>query len=184
MGHQYRLRALLLGIVLVHASAGCRHRQAVAPEERKRELLKPPDVQREQAEDERKRQLIDQEGDLVPSDQIVAGVVLPRGLLLRSLAPPEWTYRGEHLPPAALERYFTARLLTSEITRTKDGMVTFDLAQPKDDPKAPPITLRITRLMGAESTTEVYIRQTVPGRERPSQAEAEALMRKMRENPQ
>lgn len=179
MGYERRLTmrvrralSLLLMIAASGATLGCSRRQA-EKEEQRRVLLKPPERPNPE-QVARKAQVLDANGDVMPSDQMVAGVVLPRGLVLRSSSPPEWTYRGNQVPAAALERYFAARLVSNNIARSLGGSVTFEVARPKDDPKAPPITLRIVQLLGEKDATEIYIRQAIPGRPRPSQAEVEA----------
>jgi hypothetical protein len=120
---------------------------------------------------------LDADGDLIASDRMQAGVLLPRGLELSSSTAHEWTFKALHIPTAALDRYFEQRLLTmGGVERSLEGSVTFTSAQPKDDPKAPPVMLRITRLTGAPNANEVYIREAVPGKPRPSEAEVEAQL--------
>jgi hypothetical protein len=81
------------------------------------------------------------------------------------------------MPAPALERYFAQHLMsTGGIEHSLGGAVTFTAAQPKDDPKAPPVFVRIVRLKGENDMNEVYIREAVPGKPRPSEAEVEAQL--------
>lgn len=166
---------VVIAAAIVGATTGCSHRQPDT-EEQRRALLKPKDPN-SALDEQRKRQLLDSDGDLIASDRMLAGVLLPRGLKLYSSFPHEWTFKAEHMPIAAIERYFEQRLfVTGGIERSLAGAVTYNMAQPKDDPKAPPVTVRIVRLNGAQDANEVYIREAVPGKPRPSEAEVEAQL--------
>lgn len=158
------------------ALSGCKRKQEPDAAEQRKALLTPRDQRQDREEFARKTQVFASDGDLLPSDQVVAGVVLPRGLALVSSFPHEWTYHANHVPAPALERYFNARLITNNLTHSVDGAVGIDMARVKDDPNAPPVTLRIYRLRGELDASEVHIRQAVPGTPGKTEAQVQAEM--------
>jgi hypothetical protein len=130
--------------------------------ERKRALLQPNhDVHRKAAEAREKRRLVDDEGDLLPSGEKVAGVMVPKGLTLYRRFEGQSFYKGTQVSTDQLERYFSAELLKARIERT-DSLVLFSDAVPRSNPKAIPFELSITRLRGAEKATEVVFRERRP----------------------
>ena len=78
-GNARQWQWLLCAALSSTAALGCSRRDA-AQEEQRRVLLTPPDNKREREEAARKKQIFDEDGDLIPSEQSVAGLLLPRGL--------------------------------------------------------------------------------------------------------
>jgi hypothetical protein len=175
------LRWLLAVVTMAATVAACRAKHDV--EEERRALLKPAPVQSDE-EQRRKQQVFDTDGTVLPSDQMIAGVVLPRGLHLYASSEHDWDFMADHVPAKALERYFAPRLQSQGVTHSLSGAVEFERAQPKDDLKAPLLSLRIVTLRGATDASEVFIHQTVPGKVVPNQAQVEAQLQALREHAQ
>jgi hypothetical protein len=172
----------LLVLSGMSAVAGCSGGGAADKVEQRRVLLRPPDSKRELEEQQRKLQVFDESGNLIPSEESVAGLLLPRGLSPGRQFEHEWYFTGLHVPAPALERYFAPRLQTNDITRSGDGAVLqFTGATIKADPKALGVTVRIVKMRGENDASELYIRQSLPPVTfHPSQAEVEAEMAKRR----
>jgi hypothetical protein len=163
------------------AVSGCSRHEAEQVEQR-RALLKPPDDKLAREEAARKRRIFDDDGDLIASDQSVAGLVLPRGLSPSMQFEHEWYFKSDRIPAAKLERFIAPHLFTGEIDRSVTA-VEYVSAHIKDNPSAPPITVRIVTLSGAASASEIYIRQAVPAPlVRPREAEVEAQLKARREH--
>src|SRR5262245_50634773 len=79
------------------AAAGC-GREA-EKEQLRRELLEPQDSQQIAADKRLERQLFDEKGDLLQSEQKVAGVYLPKGLKLEQQLERRWLYSSSEAPP-------------------------------------------------------------------------------------
>ena len=62
------------------------------------------------------------DGLLLESDRVIAGLPMPRGLELRHEGERRHVFHGE-LPPADLLRYFGPRLITGEVTQLGEGAV-------------------------------------------------------------
>jgi hypothetical protein len=164
VGHQRGLTVLgglaLLAALAGAALSGC----GDDPQrERKRALLQPSDAKRKAAEEREKRRLVDKEGELLPSGETAAGIMVPRGLTLYRTYEGQSFYKGNRVTAQQLERFFSAQLLKARIERT-DSMVLFAEAVPRSNPKAIPIDLRITRLRGSSRAIEVVFRGPRPGR--------------------
>ncbi len=183
MGDHHRLTrpaiGLLLGLAAGTAGSGCKHEQP-SEQAQRRVLLTPPDTRRNLQKQREKQQVLDAKGNLIPSDQVVAGIVMPRGLELYASSEHDWDFKAHHVPADALERYFAPRLLATGVTHSLGGAVTFEKAQPKDNPKSPLVQLRIVRLRGELDESELFLRQAVPGKVYPSGAEAEAQLQARR----
>src|SRR5436190_1089342 len=132
---------LLLLLCGVSIAAGC-SRARKDEQKHLRALLAAPPRPDPQAL-ARQSQILDEHGELIASDQVVAGLTLPRGLTQVMSFPHEWYLKGRQVPAEALERYVLARISPREINRSRGGAVTFTAAQLKEDPSAQPIFVRI-----------------------------------------
>lgn len=150
---------LLLAALAGAALAGCG--DDPKREERKRALLQPNDAKRKADEAREKRRLVDDEGDLLPSGEKVAGIMVPKGLTLYRRYQGQSFYKGNRVSADQLERFFSAQLQDAKVERT-ESMVLFADAVPRSNPKALPIDLRVTRLRGSERATEVVFREPRP----------------------
>ena len=181
-GNARQWQWLLCAVVCGTAELGCSRRDA-AQEEKRRMLLTPPDNKREREEAARKKQIFDEDGDLIPSEQSVAGLLLPRGLTPGQHDEREWYFRSMEIPAEALERYFLPRLLTGGVEHSQGGATQILSAKIKDNPGALPVTIRILKLAGANAASELYIRQAMPSPTvRPKESEVEAQLKARREH--
>jgi len=173
-----RVASLSLACVLLLAAvgSGCSREDK---KEQQRALLRPVDHRKERAVAREKRQLFDPQGELIPSEEMVAGVVMPRGLKMNRSFEREWYFRAKRVTLPALERYFGQRLLPMAVERTATS-ITFKDAQSKDDVDAPVVTVRIATLIGSTPTSSVYIQQAAPPRVFPSEKEVQAKLEAMR----
>lgn len=168
---------LLCLTLLASAAAGCGKDE----EEQRRVLLKPPDIRQQQIAEHQKKTLFDPLGNLIPSGEITAGVNMPKGMRLYRSFENEWYFEARHIPMAALDRYFAARLDPLGIERNATSVVFTD-AIPHDDSKARRVTIRIGKLIGSDPVCDVYMRQALPTRVYPSAQEAEAQLEARRKH--
>ncbi|MFI5306288.1 MAG: hypothetical protein ACHQ53_02985 [Polyangiales bacterium] len=180
MGSGPHFRWLLVVVTVGAAATACRPKHDLVEE--RRALLKSAPVQSDPEEQRRKQQVFDADGTVLPSDQMIAGVVLPRGLRLYASSEHDWDFMADHVSAKALERYFAPRLHSQGVTHSLSGAVEFERAQPKDDLKAPLLSLRVVALRGANDASEVFIHQTVPGKVVPPQAQVEAQLQALRDH--
>jgi hypothetical protein len=139
----------------------------------RRSLLRPVDTRTKAIAEQAKRRLFDANGELIPSGEKIAGLELPKGLELYRSFENEWYYEARRINLGQLDRYFAARLDPLGIDRNATH-VTFENAALRDDPKARRISVRVASLIGHHTVSDVYIRQTPPIRQYPSESQAEA----------
>ena len=118
------------------------------------------------------QKIFDEQGRLLPSTSLVAGVRLPRGMQPEYTFEHEFYYRSD-ATLAQLQAYFGPRLLTGQVERGGRGTVTYVNAQPKDTTKKAYVSVRIGPAPGNSGQSEVLIRETpmMPAT-RPSEAES------------
>lgn len=164
-----------LALLLVLATGACADEPA--EETRRRELLRAPDVPKLRAERKEQARIASDAGELLESDEIVAGVRLPRGFTLRLGLEHEWYYRSSQVTFEQLDRYFQSRLFTARVERSAHT-VRYDAARPKDENAgdAPFVTVRVGAAPGDPRAQEIYIRRSPPsGRfEPPPEAQVRA----------
>lgn len=149
-------------------------------QEQRRELLQPRDLKRDLDAERRRRQLYDEKGELLPSDETVAGIVLPKGLRLQQKIGNRWFYQTKRIPADKLERYFSRRLMRNRVERG-EGSVAFVDAVPASDPKAPRLRVQIEALRGSATASQIYIEQAVPFKPKIPYDQVEAQLRAARE---
>lgn len=170
--------AIVIVSLLCGASVGCS--MQTKQEAQQRALLMPPPPVQKFNDELKKRELFDAHGELLPSDETVAGLQLPRGLTLQRKFENEWYFESQVAPAAALDRYVSSRLKPLEVDRG-NGFVAFKQALVKADPKARALTVRISAVTGSSTASEVYIKQAELSRKYVSGDEAEAQLRARRE---
>ena len=171
MGIQHGLTryVLLLALVL----GGCSHK---GDDDKRRALLAPVDLRDKQRELYEKLRFYDAAGELMASDQKVAGIVLPRGLTPTFTFEREWYFESK-LPRAKLQKYFRDHLDGGELSYPNPDMVELLKATPKDTAGALPVLVRVYPLPAMYDVARVYIRQAAPAPARwPSEAEVKAQM--------
>lgn len=147
------LNSLLLAL-LGSTLGGCSREE----EQVRRELLRPIDIRKKRVVEREKKRYVDAAGELIPSDQVVAGITLPKGLKLYRSFEREWYLEAKRIDVGQLERYFAPRLDPLAVERN-DSLVSFVDAHLRNDPSARKVTVRLSRLIGSETVTDVYIRQ-------------------------
>src|SRR5262245_13135191 len=98
-----RMRAcsinVAVGALLAWAPA-CRRDQ---DREHRRERLNPPPSQVRAEQQRKARARYAEDGELLPSELKVAGVTLPRGMVVVRGSERSWSLRGQNLPLDAVE---------------------------------------------------------------------------------
>jgi hypothetical protein len=165
----------VLGALLLGACSS----QSADEQQRRRALLMPPDTRAQREARERKTRVFDDEGNLLESDQKVAGFLLPRGLSAPQRSEHQWFFKGEHVRMDALERYVTAHADFVQINRSADGSLAVFLGvRPKGgDPAALPLTMRLVKLKGAYDASALYLVEPMPQRKYLSESEVEAQLK-------
>jgi len=157
MGRPVRI-AWRVAIALVVICGGACNR---APElEERRELLTAPtQAQVVQAHHENTR-VFDDQGALKPSDELVSGLRLPRGLKLQTKLPRRWVY-DTTVPHERLREYFAPRLDTGAAT-PGGGALTFKHARSKESEGAIFFDVVIGAKPGVPGHNFVDIREHAP----------------------
>ena len=164
-------RPLALSVALL-CLAGCSCESAHRDEQR-RALLRPPDVHRMRVEQPERVRLVDDRGDLIASDQVVAGITLPRGFTRAFAVEHASYYQSRHASLEQLDRYFTSRLSSKAIERGA-GTIRYLAARPMGRPGATAVTVLIGEAPHAPGTQEIHI---VEPRPRPSVPLSDTQMR-------
>ena len=173
------MRNWLAGSLAISLLAGGLGACGKDEDEQRRALLKPVDMRQKRIAEREKKKLFDEAGELIPSDQKVAGLTLPRGVELYRSFEYEWYLEAKHIDVPPLERYFSARLDPLGIEHN-NNTVTFTDAYLRDDPRARRVTVRLARMIGHTTTTDVYISQVPPPRVFKSGKDAEEQLEAMR----
>lgn len=136
--------------------------------------------------DERRKQFdavrtTDDNGNLIPSTERVAGVVLPRGYTPKVKVEREAYFDGEQ-PYGKLARYFTDQLDFTAVQRPNKSSLTFVQARTKGDSKMAPVTITISPIPGMEHWSRINILLPQPPPERlQTKAEIDAELAKRRQ---
>jgi hypothetical protein len=173
MGDQRRLSTWVrVAAVLLCAGACGDDRPSEA--EARRAVLRPPDEAKIREERRADTRITDEHGALLPSEQVVAGVALPRGFTPVLTLERAWYYRSRSATFAQVDHYFLKRLDSREIRRS-DREVEFVTARPKGVPGATPVLVRIRNAPDDPAQREIYIELPRPSpRVRPTEAEVRA----------
>lgn len=143
--------------------------------------LAPRDYAAAQRQVVERERVFDEQGNLLPSNETVAGIVLPRGLTPEYTFEHEWYLRSQ-AKQEQLRAYFGPRLLTGKVERSGMGTVTYVNAQPKDSKQKRFVTVRIGPAPRNRNESEVFISETpMMPIERPSEAESKKqILERMR----
>ena len=159
-------------------SWGCRGEPRAQQEARReyRKALLAAEDRRQQRDDKRQAERVqDDQGALLASEQSVAGVVLPRGMVLRLAMQREWYYETR-ASLDALRAYFGPRLNTLEVIPGGADTVTYKGAIPRDTPGSERVDVRIGPLPNQRGKNEVNIRLAPAASPPNSEAEARLQM--------
>jgi hypothetical protein len=149
-------------------------------DEARRALLRPVDMNAKRRAEREKMRIVDAKGELIPSDQKIAGITLPKGIELYRSFELEWYLEGKHIEMGQLERYFSARLDPLAVERGQT-FTTFKDARLRGEPNARRVTVELSRKFGGTTTTDVYIRQMRPPRVFVPEKQAEAQLQARRQ---
>ena len=162
------------GLIRNGALLACSALQA----EQRRELLTPPNQPAIQKAKKEKAALLDEQGELLPSDLVLGGFPVPRGFEIKRTLDNEWYLRSLEVSAARTASYAEKRLFTGSLVRSSVGGVRFDGAQLRDAPQLPRLTVRISPTKNRENACELYIRSYgTPKVEKLTQEQAEAQLR-------
>lgn len=154
------MRVIVLLIILLSACSGNSER------EQRRELLRVPESLTQKSKATRANSLYDEKGNLLASEQSIAGLRLPRGLQLKRKADFRYFYETE-VPADKLHWYFGARLYTAKITRMS-GSTTYVAAKLSDGTGgANRFDVKITPNRTPKGKTRLEIRQLMPRKPTP-----------------
>jgi len=103
--------------------------------------------------------LYDEEGNLLESDVVVAGLRLPRGFELTAEVDRRHVY-DSHVPIEKIHRYFGPRLITGQVDRHGDG-ATFREAVPREA-RGGIVKLDVSITPRNRTTTRIEIRELLP----------------------
>jgi hypothetical protein len=183
MGRQRRLIYLgraAQGAWLCTASAllvvGCSSADDARRAEQRRQLLRGEDLEKSQQDRLNKLRLTTYDGDLLPSDTRMAGVVLPRGFALKFTFEYEWYYDGA-LPLNKVEKYFGQQLDFEAIERPDAYSIVYAQAKTKGDTAMKPVAVKIYPVPGRSDWSRIYIHASKPLPEHiPTPDEVRALL--------
>jgi len=140
------------------AVAGCKSEETEHRAQQRRQLLLGQDLDKARDDRFNKTRLMDEQGNLLPSETEVASVLLPRGFTAKFTYEYEWYYDGP-LPLDKLEKYFRERVAVDSVQNTPEGLL-FAVKQPKDKPGLVALTIYATP--GRSDWSRIHIRQPPP----------------------
>jgi hypothetical protein len=149
------------------------------PVEQKKALLRPDENRRRRAEELESRRIFDAKGELIPSGQELGELELPKGLKVYRQLEREHYLEAPRITLEQLERYFGPRVEPMGVERTATS-VTYTHARIKGRASAPPVTLRIARVVANEPACDVLLRMAPPPRVFPTEAQLQAELEKRR----
>jgi hypothetical protein len=164
MGRQHRvtkvsraLSAWAASAVLLSGAAlcGCA-KQEDQKAQMRRDVLRANDFAAERRKQLAAVRVLDDNGKLVPSNQRIAGVVLPRGYEPKFKLDYESYFDGE-LPYSKLATYFTEQLDFIGVQRPNSSTLTFLQARSKGDSQMKPVTVTISPVPGREDWSRIRV---------------------------
>jgi hypothetical protein len=184
MGRQHRVTKLsrIGALVLsVAAISGCSD-PVDQKAQMRRDVLRANDLVAERKKQYDAVRTTDDRGNLIPSQQRIAGVAVPRGYTPKFTFDYEWYFDGEQ-PYAKLATYFTEQLDFSNVQRPNRSTMTFVQARSKGDAQMKTVTVTISPVPGRDDWSRIRIvaQQPLP-EHRQSFAEIEAELAKRRQN--
>jgi hypothetical protein len=188
MGRQHRVakvgRALVACATLLSGGVLCAcSREPDQKEQLRRDVLRANNMAAERKKQFDAVRVLDENGKLVPSNQRVAGIVLPRGYQPKFKLDYESSFDGE-LPYGKLATYFTEQLDFVGVQRPNNATLTFLEARSKGDTQAKPVSVSISPVPGREDWSRIRIQtpQPLPAQlQSKAQIDAELSLRRKRE---
>ncbi len=160
MGDERRLKAvwILAGALAANAAVGCsKHDDA----EQRRRLLQTEERARQRQVRSEARRVEGPDGELLPSDTKVGGIVMPRGFEQTYADPHAWTYDG-HFAQQKVQEYFEKRLTVARKTNKPLNEVEYLGVTEKSNPNMPAGLVRISPHPSRPEYTRIYVGEPVP----------------------
>lgn len=158
MGDQCRLKlGLWLGLVAALAAVSCKSEA----DEQRRRLLETDQRTRDRNARIEAHRIVGPEGELLPSETKVAGIVLPRGFESKFTEPHAWTYDG-HFPGAKVLAYFDSRLTAKTRNEKAAGEIEYVWVKEKSDPNMVAVLVRVSQVPAKPEWTRIYVGEPVP----------------------
>jgi hypothetical protein len=179
MGYECRLNTVWLFVGLLAASAAASCSRGEESEARRR-VLQTEDRTRERLARIDAHRVLSPEGELLPSETKVAGVVLPRGFELRFAEKHAWTYDGNFQQPK-VEAYFAKRITMTRTTNKPLGEVEYLGVREKSNPNMEGVLVRVSPGPKGRDWTRIYIGEPVPVDPSEPRVDDEALRKLMAE---
>jgi hypothetical protein len=185
MGRQHRMTKSVLCAVFSAGVAlcGCSGEVQDQKAQMRRDVLRANNFAAERRKQFDAVRLTDDNGDLIPSTQKVAGIVLPRGYTPKFKMDHE-AYFDAELPYDKLTKYFTEHLDFMHVERPNKSTLRFVNVRSKGDSEMAPVTLTISPVPGMLhwSRIRILIPQPLPERlQTKAEIDAELLKRRQRE---
>jgi hypothetical protein len=152
------------------ALAGCKSDDSARREQVRRQVLQGQDLDKQRGEAMSKSRLLDDQGNLLPSDTTVATVLLPRGFTAKFTLDYEWYYDGP-LPLDKVEKYLRERLDAQSIGYTEIGVLQFVLKPPLANPNGGSVAVMAYPVPGRSDWSRIHIQQPKPAAAYPQTAE-------------
>lgn len=185
MGRQHRVSKSVLcaAFTASFALSGCSSEAEDQKAQMRRDVLRANNLGAERRKQFDAVRLTDDNGNLIPSNQKVAGIVLPRGFTPKFKMDSEAYFDGE-LPYGKLTKYFTEQLDFMHVERPNNSTLRFVNVRTKGDSEMAPVTITISPVPGMLhwSRIRVLIPQPLPERlQTKAEIDAELLKRRQRE---
>jgi hypothetical protein len=179
MGHECRLNTVWLwvGLLAASAAASCSHDDKA---EARRRVLQTEDRARERLARIDAHRVLSPEGELLPSETKVAGVVLPRGFELKFAEKHAWSYDG-NFQQSKVEAYFAKRITRTQTTNKPLGEVEYLGVREKSNPNMEAVLVRLSPGPQGRDSTRIYIAEPVPADPSQLLLDDEALRKLMAE---
>jgi len=160
MGNERRLKAgwILAGVLAANAAVSCSKKD---DSEERRRLLQTEERARQRQVRSAARVVEGPEGELLPSETKLGGVVLPRGFQQTFADPHAWTYDG-HFAQQRVQEYFEKRLDVVSRTEKPLGEVEYLGVKEKSNPNMPAALVRVSPTPSRPEYTRIYIGEPVP----------------------
>jgi hypothetical protein len=163
MGRQHRVneRALWAGLCVAIGTAaiGC-NGEAAQRAEARRALLSEENLMAKRDERIAAQRITNAEGDLLPSTNQIAGVVLPRGFSPKFTFDHEWYYDGEH-SFGRVRKYFEQQL-DGTLERPDTSSLVFARATTKGAKDMKPVSVKIYPVPGRDDWCRIQINAPKP----------------------
>ena len=179
----WRVVVAVMGVLGGVSLARCSSEVEEQKAQLRRDVLRANSLDAERRKQREAVRVTDDNGNLIPSTQRVAGVVLPRGYAPKFKLDHEEYFDGE-LPYSKLASYFTEQLDFVMVQRPNKSTLTFVQARTKGDSQMAPVKVTISPVPGLEnwSRIRILLPQPLPDRlQSKAEIDAELVRRRRRE---